>query len=87
MIEQNLEFILVKNFKCRRCGCTHYDKIFYTGMKELSDENSIQEERYVCRNCDFPVNIQDYIPDETISMSSKELLDIAKFVDEGVKNK
>ena len=80
----DLEFILIKDFKCKRCGCTHYDKMMYTGFKQLDDEDSIIGERYVCRNCDLPFNISDYIKNDTIHMSSQDLIKESEFVDEGV---
>lgn len=76
MSEQNLEFILINNFKCRRCGSVNYDKMIYTGMKTLSDENSIVEERYVCRNCNLPFTLvkNDSNTIEHINISSNELI-------------
>lgn len=75
--EQNLEFILINDFKCRRCGSTNYDKIFYTGNKTLGEENSIIHQRYVCRNCDLPFTLVETKSNtiEHINMSSKELID------------
>lgn len=84
-MQNELEFKLVQNFKCKRCGCTHYDKLMYTGMETLSDNNSIIEERYVCRNCDFPFDINEYITDENILMNSDELLNQSIMIDEGTE--
>lgn len=84
-MQNNLEFKLVNNFKCKRCGCTTYDKLIYTGVKTLNEEDAIVEERYVCRNCDFPFNIAPYLNNvqENITMSSNELLNESVFIDEG----
>lgn len=80
----NLEYKLVHNFKCKRCGSTHYDKIFYTGLKTLDEENSIIEERYVCRNCNFPFNIEDYMVKNLINMNKNELLNNSNFINQGI---
>ena len=90
-MENNLEFKLINNFKCKRCGCTNYDKNIYTGLKTLNDEDSIVEERYICRNCDFPFDINKYIKNddfiENITMTSKDLLNQSKFIDNGTEIK
>lgn len=85
MKDDNLEFILVNNYKCKRCGCINYDKVFYTGDKMLGDENAIQEEHYICRNCDFPFDITKYKKQNSYNMSSKELLDESVFINENKK--
>ena len=85
MNEKKLEYILVQNFKCKKCGCTHYDKIMYTGDKTLDEEDSILLERYVCRNCDFSFNINDYKKQDSYSMSSKELINNSIFINENKK--
>ena len=82
-MQNQLEFKLIQNFKCKRCGCTHYDKLLFTGMKTLDEDDAIMEERYVCRNCDFPFNISDYIQNDTINITSEELLNQSEFIDEG----
>ena len=82
-VENQLEFKLIQNFKCKRCGCTNYDKMIYTGMKTLGEKNASILERYVCRNCDFVFDINEYISTENINMSSSELLNNSTFVDEG----
>lgn len=79
----NLKFELV-NFKCKRCGCTHYDKLIYTGFKTLDDDNPVIYEKYVCRNCDLPFIINNNNDSNVIQMSSDELLKESKFTDEGV---
>ncbi len=84
-MQNHLEFKLIQNFKCKRCGCTHYDKLMYTGMKTLDESNSIIEEKYVCRNCDFPFDITDYIQNDNLQITSNELLDTSIFVDEGTE--
>lgn len=88
-MQNNIEFKLVKNFICKKCGCTTYDKLIYTGIKTLNDDNSIICEKYVCRNCDFPININEYLNsiEENISMKVNELLNNSIFIDEGVSVK
>lgn len=81
----NIEFKLVSNFKCKRCGCTKYDKEIFTGNKLLEDENSIIGERYVCRNCDFPININEYINVDSFKMTKDELLKEAIIIDDGIE--
>ena len=83
-MQNQLEFKLIQNFKCKRCGCTNYDKLLYTGMKTLNEDNSIIEERYVCRNCDFPFNIHEYLQNSDIHITANELLNQSEFIDEGV---
>lgn len=78
----DLEFILVNNFKCKRCGCTHYDKIFHTGFKTLGEENAIEYEEYVCRNCDYPVDIKKYQLDDTLNIATNDLLQQSKFINQ-----
>lgn len=83
----NIEFKLVSNFKCKRCGCDKYDKEIFTGAKLLEDDDSIIGERYVCRNCDFPINIEEYIQTNSFNMTKEELLKEATIIDQGVENK
>lgn len=78
----DLNYTLVNNYKCKRCGCTHYDKIFYTGAKTLDEENAIMAEQYVCRNCNFPFNITEYTKSNSITMTSDELLNTATIINE-----
>lgn len=86
----DLEFKLINSFKCRRCGSTNYDKLIYTGIQTLDSDDSIILEKYVCRNCDLPFSLEDYIKDDTlmqdITSSQYELVNNSEFVDEGVKN-
>lgn len=83
-MQNQLEFKLVQNFRCKRCGCNHYDKLIYTGMKTLDEENSVIYDKYVCRNCDFPVNINGYLINDKINITSDELLNQSEFIDDGV---
>jgi len=80
----DINFIQITNFKCKRCGCTSYDKIIHTGLKTIDEENSIINEQYVCRNCDFPISINEYNLNEEIKMPVNELLNQAKIIDEGI---
>lgn len=73
-MSNNLEYVLINNFKCKRCGCTHYDKLIHTGADLLEQENSIKFQQYVCRNCDFPVNINEYTTEQNITIDKNELL-------------
>lgn len=86
----DLEFKLINSFKCKRCGSTNYDKLIYTGIKTLNDKDPILLEKYVCRNCNLPFLLKDYIEDDTImkqlKTSSMELCNTSNFVDEGVEN-
>lgn len=86
----DLDFKLINSFKCKRCGCTNYDKLIYTGMKTLNDDDSIIHERYVCRNCDLPFKLENYIDKDTvlenINSSGLELVNNSEFIDEGVEN-
>lgn len=84
-MSQNLEFKLINSFVCKRCGCTHYDKEIFTGNKLLDEENSIIHERYVCRNCDLPFDISKYKENETVNMTSSELLKEAVYKNEGIE--
>lgn len=87
-MQNQIEYKLIHNFKCKRCGCTKYDKMIYTGMKTLDEEDSIIHERYVCRNCDYPFDITPYLKNsnlENITITPKELLDASIFVDEGTE--
>ena len=70
----NLEYILVNNFKCKRCGCTTYDKQFFTGFNTLDEDDSVILERYICRNCEKPFDINDYKETNKYNMTSEELL-------------
>lgn len=83
-MQNQLEYVLINEFKCKRCGCTKYDKMIYTGMKTLDNENAIVCEKYVCRNCDFPFDINDYSKEiiENLTITSSELLSQSEFVDE-----
>lgn len=85
----DLHFDLVNNFKCKKCGYTEYDKMIYTGDKTLDEEDAIIHEQYICRNCHHPfkldVNENNLI--DNITISPKELLHEAQFVDEGVDGK
>ena len=83
-MRNQLEFKLIQNFKCKRCGYDRYDKMIYTGMKTLDEDDSIIEERYVCRNCDFPFNINEYVQNDNIYITPNELLNQSEFIDEGV---
>lgn len=85
MNEKNLEFKLIQNFRCKRCGCTTYDKNIYTGLKTLDEKYSILFEKYICRNCDFPFNIDEYVSNnESYVMNSKELLNSANIINENL---
>lgn len=85
-MQNQIEFKLTQNFKCKRCGCNHYDKLMYTGMKTLNEENAIMKERYVCRNCDFPFDINEYLKENvnSIKITPNELLNQSNYIDEGV---
>ena len=52
--------------------------------------DSIILEKYVCRNCNLPFILEDYIKDDTlmknINSSPYELMNTSKFTDEGVEN-
>lgn len=89
-MSNDLEFKLVNSFKCKRCGSTNYDKLIYTGANTLDEDNSIILEKYVCRNCDLPFLLEDYIKDDTllqdIKSSPYELMNNSEFSDEGVEN-
>lgn len=87
-MQNQIEYKLINNFKCKKCGCTKYDKMIYTGMKTLDEEDAIIHERYVCRNCDFPFDINSYLEDsksEKITITPSELLNNSVFVDEGTE--
>ena len=90
-MQNQIEYKLIYNFKCKKCGCTKYDKLIYTGMKTLNEENAIIGEKYVCRNCDFPININSHINNskltENITITPQELLDNSIFIDEGTEIK
>lgn len=89
-MSNDLEFKLINSFKCKRCGSTNYDKLIYTGANTLDEEDSIVLEKYVCRNCDLPFLLEDYIKDNTllqdIKSSPYELMNDSEFSDEGVEN-
>ena len=89
-MSNDLEFKLINSFKCKRCGSTNYDKLIYTGIKTLNDKDPILLEKYVCRNCNLPFILEDYIKDDTlmknINSSPYELMNTSKFTDEGVEN-
>lgn len=89
-MSNDLEFKLVNSFKCKRCGSTNYDKLIYTGANTLDEDDSIVLEKYVCRNCDLPFLLEDYIKDDTllqdIKSSPYELMNNSEFSDEGVEN-
>lgn len=89
-MSNDLEFKLINSFKCKRCGSTNYDKLIYTGANTLDEEDSIVLEKYVCRNCDLPFLLEDYIKDDTllqdIKSSPYELMNDSEFSDEGVEN-
>lgn len=89
-MSNDLEFKLINSFKCKRCGSTNYDKLIYTGANTLDDDDSIILEKYVCRNCNLPFILEDYIKDDTlmknINSSPYELMNTSKFTDEGVEN-
>ena len=59
-----MEYILIPNFKCKRCGCTEYDKQFFPRINPLTLEpdNDLDNaySRYICRNCDLPFDLQEY---------------------------
>lgn len=80
-----LTYQYVKNFICPRCGCTQYDKMIYTGFKTLDEEDSIILENYVCRNCDYVIDINKYLKENSISIDKTELLNTSNFVDEGTE--
>lgn len=84
-MQNQIEYKMVNNFKCKRCGCTHYDKMIYTGMKTLDEEDAIIYEKYVCRNCDFPFNINEYNENDNIKITPEELLNQSTFIDEGTE--
>ena len=89
-MQNQIDFKLTQNFKCKKCGCNTYDKLIYTGMKTLDEENAIIHERYVCRNCDFPFNMNEYLKNsnlENISITPSELLNNSVFIDEGTELK
>ena len=90
-MNDNLEFKLINSFKCKRCGCNNYDKLFYTGLHTLDEDNSIILEKYVCRNCDLPFYLEDYIKDDSILKNIKSspecLMNNSNIIDEGVENK
>ena len=81
-MQNQMEYKLINNFKCKRCGCTKYDKLIYTGLKTLDEENAIIAEKYVCRNCDFPCIIDS---DKNITITPEELLNQSVFIDEGTE--
>lgn len=56
----DINFKVIKDFKCKRCGCLNYDKEIFTGDKLLTENSSIIFERYVCRNCDMTFNDLEY---------------------------
>lgn len=89
-MSNDLEFKLINSFKCKRCGSTNYDKLIYTGANTLDEEDSIVLEKYVCRNCDLPFLLEDYIKDDTLLQDIKsspcELMNDSEFSDEGVEN-
>lgn len=89
-MSNDLEFKLVNSFKCKRCGSTNYDKLIYTGANTLDEDDSIILEKYVCRNCDLPFLLEDYIKNDTllqdIKSSPYELMNNSEFSDEGVEN-
>ncbi len=85
MEDKELEYILVNNYRCKRCGFNKYDVVFYTGDKLLNDKNSVLEKRYVCRNCNFPFDISHYKKQESYNMSANELLNKSIFVNENEK--
>ena len=89
-MSNDLEFKLINSFKCKRCGSTNYDKLIYTAANTLDDDNSIILEKYVCRHCNLPFILEDYIKDDTlmknINSSPYELMNTSKFTDEGVEN-
>lgn len=86
----DLEFKLINSFKCKRCGSTNYDKLIYTGAHTLDEDDSVILEKYVCRNCNLPFLLENYIKDDTllqnITSSPYELMNESKFTDEGVEN-
>ena len=86
-MHNQIEYKLTNEFKCKRCGCTKYDKMIYTGLKTLDEEDAIIYEKYVCRNCDFPFNITDYLKENTdsITITPLELLNQSNFIDEGIE--
>lgn len=84
-MENKLEYILVNNFKCKRCGCNKYDKIFYTGDKLLDENDAIITTRYVCRNCNFPFNINDFKELSKYESTPKELLNNSIYINENEK--
>lgn len=87
-MQNHIEYKLINEFRCKKCGCTKYDKILYTGMKTLDEENAIIYEKYVCRNCDFPFDINHYSINkqtDSINISPNELLEQSIFIDEGTE--
>ena len=83
-MSKDLEFILLNNFKCKKCGYRKYDKLIYTGLKTLEDEDSIILEKYVCRNCDHPFIISNEKKSlNKLNISANELLNNSIYVDQG----
>lgn len=73
-MSETMNYILIENFKCKRCGYNKYDELIYTGDKLINEKDSIIQTRYVCRNCDFPFNINDYTKSDSININKHELL-------------
>lgn len=90
-MSQDLEFKMINSFTCKRCGCTNYDKLMYTGFNTLDEDDAIVLEKYVCRNCDLPFYLEDYMKDtsilENIKSSPTNLINTSTIIDEGVENK
>lgn len=70
----DLYFIQLNNFKCKRCGYNKYDKLMFTGDKLLDDDDVQIIEKYVCRNCDYPIRLSQYTNDNNIVIDKNELL-------------
>ena len=83
-MSQDIDFKLIPNFKCKRCNCLNYDKIICTGNQSLDDENSIQKEIYVCRNCNLDISnvIIEHTSNDYIQMESSQLLNEANVINE-----
>ena len=85
-MSETLEYVLINSFKCKRCGCSKYDKLIYTGDKTLDHDDSIIQETYVCRNCDLPFNILNYANNNTLKIDKTNLLKESIIINENLNN-